>query len=172
MPRAKRITSLYATETELRNVLCKSLTRMQRASAIHLDISLTPHKVSAGSDDVEEDFDPDALIVKLVFLDRRTGLISTSRSVEMDDCFSVKQLPSATINVQAIAESMTSREVDFEDAIWRLFSIVAAKTATLRVELTRDGDLVLSLSFGTYESEAVIPIKECEELFVPVEDDD
>lgn len=152
----------------MQNVSCVSVTRTPSAAHVSVEVSPAFRRVSVESDCIDE-ADPCTLIVTLIFSDRSERI---TKKVELDDCFSAENMSNALIDVHTLLTPVLENEIGVGDALWHLFSVMIAGSAALQVKLSDEGtDLIFSFSYETYESEAVVPLQECDDLFVSVEKD-
>lgn len=169
MAKRNRIRSLSLEKLEMnaRNITCVSVTRTD--SARHVDVEVRPvrRRVSKESAGLEK-ADACALAVRLIFTDLQGHV---EKKVELDECFDARHVQNVLIDVHTLLAPVWEHDVDVDSILWHLFSVMIAGGATLQIKLCPDGEnLVFFLSYGSYESEAVVSAEEWGNLFVVSED--
>ncbi len=76
-------------------------------------------------------------------------------SLELEDCISLTEIPSAEINTDVFAKAVnTDLITTTKNVLWCLFSAILAETATLEVEREESqGEIVFTLTCGKYTSQ-------------------
>jgi hypothetical protein len=162
MAKNLKITNIDSKDTRIRRVelVGVKLTRGANAPEVEIRYGDVGHPVT-------------------IVLDGRIGdTFWGAKRLELDDCLTLAGIPAAEINTDVLVKAVEVDEIVTADQVlWELYSVIIAKTATIRIEWLGDDhgeqkelgepEISITLTLGNYVSELRCPAADLERFLVP-----